>query len=559
MVDQMGLVDLTRYHEGLVSSTTNIGSIIGGPLIECGQMMEEHELFKLEGCIDSVRTRDGIRANWGKRPRVGALAALACIGLVVLAVSLGQTRGVQEGAPLEQFIAHLNGRIPDLMDHFGIPGTVIAIVDNGEPVWSEAYGFADVKGARPMTTSTPCRVESISKSVTAWGVMRLVEQGKIRLDDPVELHLGDWRLPESSFPSEQVTIQRLLSHTAGMPLGDIFERYSPGEDIPKLSESLDEKAVVERDPGSTFSYSNTGFDLLELMVEKVTGRDFAEYMEQEVLLPLGMDHSHFAWSESYNPPVASGHDQTGRLVPVYVYPAKASGGLFSTVDDIARFVAAGMTRFGDTGRVVLSSESIAELYAPVVGTTSFYRIVFGAYGYGHFVETLGNGSRAVAHGGQGYGWMTHFHAVPETGDGIVILTNSQRSWPFFAYVLNDWACWIGAGSVGMGKIIFARNVLLALVSLIAVISLWGLCRVVHGLASRRRRLAPFARNARTFRLVQAGLSIALLLGVLWCVSRDYLFLTSIFPVASRWLWLALSICALALLLSSFAPENVYGD
>jgi hypothetical protein len=290
------------------------------------------------------------------------------------------------------------------------------------------------------------------------------------------------------------------------------------------------------------------------MIEKVTGRDFAEYMRDEILLPLEMDHSHFAWSGSFDPPVANGHDQKGQPIPVYVYPATASGGLFSTVDDIARFVAAGMTRFGNTGHAVLSPETIAELYVPVVDTASFYSIVFDAYGYGHFIENLSNGYRAVAHGGQGYGWMTHFHAVPETGDGIVILTNSQRSWPFFAYVLSDWARWIGAGSVGMGKIIIARKALLALVSLIAAISLWRLLRVVHGLASRRRRFAPLGRDSRVSRLVQGALSIVLCLGILWCVSRDYLFLTSIFPVVSGWLWLALSVCALALLLSSLAPE-----
>lgn len=502
-----------------------------------------------------MRKRHGVQINGSHLPRARVLIALACAAIVVIAVSMWQTQGVQVGAPLEEFTGHLSRHIPELMDHFGIPGTAIAIVRNGELVWSAAYGFADVKGARPMTTSTPCRVESISKSVTAWGVMRLVEQGRIRLDDAVELHLDDWALPESSFPSEQVTIQRLLSHTAGMPLGDIFERYSPGEHIPTLSNSLAEKAVVERAPGSTFSYSNTGFDLLELMVEKVTGRDFAEYMRDEILLPLGMDHSYFAWRGSFDPPVADGHDQKGRPIPVYVYPATASGGLFSTVDDIARFVASGMTRLDNSGHAVLRAESIAELYAPVVDIASFYRIVFDAYGYGHFVENLSNGYRAVAHGGQGYGWMTHFHAVPETGDGIVILTNSQRSWPFFAYVLSEWARWIGAGSVGMDKIIIARKVLLALVSLIAIMSLWGLLRVVHGLASRRRRFAPLARDGRASRLVQGVLSIALFVGVLWCASRDYLLIASIFPVVSGWLWLALSVCALALLLSSLAPER----
>ena len=144
-----------------------------------------------------MRARHGVETSRSRLPRACALIALACVVLAVLAVSLWKTQGVQVGVPLERFTGYLNERLPELMDHFGIPGTAIAIVRNGEPVWSEAYGLADVNDVRPMTTGTPCRVESISKSVTAWGVMRLVEQGKIRLDDPVELHLGDWTLPKS--------------------------------------------------------------------------------------------------------------------------------------------------------------------------------------------------------------------------------------------------------------------------------------------------------------------------------------------------------------------------
>lgn len=415
-----------------------------------------------------------------KRRRVGALVALVCLVVAIFAVELGQTRGVEEDAALEEFTSHLDARVPALMDHFGIPGAVIAIVDNGEPVWSQAYGLADVEAARPMTTDTRCRVESISKSVTAWGVMRLVEQGEIALDDPVAPHLGNWELPESDFSSEQVTIRRLLSHTAGMPLGDIFERYSPDEDILTLSESLAEKAVLEREPGSFFSYSNTGFDLLELMVEKTTGRDFAEYMRDEVLIPLGMNDSSFTWREDFDPPIPNGHDQTGQPVPVYVYPATASGGLFAIVDDIARFVAALMTDLNDTGKAVLSSESIAALYRPVADTTSFYQ---------------------------------------------------------------------------MGKIILARSILLALIGVIVIVALLRLWQLVHGFASRKRRFAPFARDGSVLRLAQGSLAIALFLGVLWCSSREYLFLTSVFPVASGWFWVTVSGFGATLLLSSLVPEN----
>ena len=119
---------------------------------------------------------------------------------------------------------------------------------------------------------------------------------------------------------------------------------------------------------------------------------------------------------------------------VYLYPSKASGGLFATARDIARFAAACMNE-----NSVLSGESIKLLYAPQSHKIGIYGLIFEAYGFGHYIEKLPNGALSVSHGGQGNGIMTHFQAVLETGDAIVILTNSQRSWPFIAYVLSDWA------------------------------------------------------------------------------------------------------------------------
>ena len=136
-------------------------------------------------------------------------------------------------------------------------------------------------------------------------------------------------------------------------------------------------------------------------------------------------------------------------MPVYLYPSKASGGLFATAKDIARFVAAGLKE-----TPVLNSESVKQVYQPVSHEIGIYGFVFNAYGLGHYIEKLPNGMSSVSHGGQGNGIMTHFQSVPETGDAIVILTNSQRSWPFIAYVLSDWAQWRAFPSVGMGKIIW---------------------------------------------------------------------------------------------------------
>ena len=118
---------------------------------------------------------------------------------------------------LDAFSEYLDGRITRLMNQYGVPGVSMALVRDGELVWSAAYGYADFEHDRKMTVDAICRVESISKSVTAWGVIRLVEQGLVGLDAPVQQYLGNWELPESEYSEQNVTVRRLLSHSAGMP------------------------------------------------------------------------------------------------------------------------------------------------------------------------------------------------------------------------------------------------------------------------------------------------------------------------------------------------------
>lgn len=483
------------------------------------------------------------------------------VGILVLLATMLFLRSHAAGAAeqhssLQDFTAHLDKRIPALMKYYDIPGASIALVQNGRAAWSKAYGYADLENERRMTTDTYCRVESLSKPVTAWGVMKLVEQGKIELDNPVVQYLQNWELPESNFSEEKVTVRQLLSHNAGMPLGDFWERYSPREEMPSLEESLSKEAVLIREPGLSFSYSNTGYNLLELLIEEVTGRDFAAYMEEEIFLPLGMNRSTFTWSEDLEPAVPTGYDLKGRPVPLYVYPEKASGGLLATAEDIATFVAAGMTNFPHGGQEVLTRQNINKLYTPMAGKIGVYDLVFDAYGLGYYLEDLPSGERAVSHGCQGGGVMTHFHSVPETGDGIVILTNSQRSWPFIAYVLRDWSKWNGFSSVGMEQIIRVKKALWALNGLIFSFVLWQLWRLGRGIISKRRRFAPLSGEFLLLRLVQSGLSIIVVAGLWWAKNQDYLFITTVFPIVSRWLGLSIFFLAVVLILSATSKGSV---
>ncbi len=473
---------------------------------------------------------------------------ISIILVVLITFKTYQTDEIKNYTTLGEFTDYLDERIPSLMDDYKIPGVNIAIVQKGKLAWSKAYGYANPEDNRKMTVDTYCRVESISKSLTSWGIMKLVEEGRIDLDKPVEKYIKNWELPDSKFSKEKITVRQLLTHTAGMPLGDVFKRYDPNEEIPSLEESLSEQAVIIKEPGSSFSYSNTGYNLLELLVEEVKGRDFAEYMENEVLIPLGMDNSTFLWSDKLNPKVPTGYDLDGNEVPVYIYPEKASGGLLASVEDIARFISAGMTDYTDNK--VLKIDSINEIYRPQVDKIGIYGLVFDSYGFGHYIEELSKGIQAVSHGGQGGGIMTHFHSIPKIGDGIVILTNSQRSWPFISHILKDWGRWRGFKSVGMGKIILAQKVLWTLIVIILLLVFWQSWILVQRIVCEGYKFSPIPKSFISIQGGQIILSIILICGLLWCVRQDYLFISSVFPVASQWLGISIFISAIFLIISA---------
>lgn len=346
------------------------------------------------------------------------------------------------------FILHLEEYLKFLMKKHQVPGVSLTLVKDGRIVLAEAFGYADLESGGLLTADTPMRVQSISKPVTAWGVFNLVEQGLIDLDASVEGYPKDFSLPPSDFPTEEIAIRPLLSHTTSLPLGDVFAIYSPTDKMPSLQEKLTQEAVLVRRPGTAFSYSNTGYNLLELPIEELTGSDFAEYIEAEVLQPLGMGNASSNWSASMAPAPPTGYALDRRPVSTYVYPERASGGLFATAEDIARVLVANMGE-----NPVLSWDSLGLMYTTASDLIGIYGLGFDAYGLGHYLETLPNGVLSVSHGGQGSGIMTHFQAVPETGDGLAILTNSQRSWPLMASLLGEWARWRGFPSVGMEKIL----------------------------------------------------------------------------------------------------------
>lgn len=205
-------------------------------------------------------------------------------------------------------------------------------------------------GPQHVDANTLFPTASFSKWITALAVMTLVEQGTLDLDAPVARYLRRWQLPPSDFDNNQVTVRRLLSHTAGLTDGLGFGDYLPDQDLPGLVSTLKAplsasgvRVIEVGQPPDDFLYSGGGYLILELLVEEVTGVTFAEYVERAVLNPLNMQRSTYAPIEQFDN-FTPNYDTQGNQAPFYRYASHAATGFASTAADLSRLAEGLLTR-----------------------------------------------------------------------------------------------------------------------------------------------------------------------------------------------------------------------
>ncbi len=372
------------------------------------------------------------------------------ITLILLTSCAGQSPEIPNN--WQSFTSQLDSTIPQLMQRYHVPGAAVALVHDGEMVWTKGYGQANLATQTPVTSETVFQAASISKTLTAWGVMRLVEQGKIDLDAPAERYLTRWQLPSSEYDSSQVTIRRLLSHSAGLSVGG-YPGISPELPLPSLEESLSgnydgaRPVKIVREPGTAYQYSGGGYTLLQLVIEEVSGESFSTFMQREVLDALGMSHSSFEWRDDLRPATATGYNEKGQPEPNFLFTEKAAAGLYTTAPDLARFALAEM----DANNGILSPESIGLMHSAVIPVDGITSLFGNAYGLGHTVDSLPAGWVTVGHSGGNQGWKLQYQAIPEKKAAIVILTNSDNGSNINADLLGIWTEWVGAGKIKVAQ------------------------------------------------------------------------------------------------------------
>jgi CubicO group peptidase (beta-lactamase class C family) len=374
-------------------------------------------------------------------PSLAQLAALLCLA------------GAAQAQPSQAFIEAADKSVPGALRDYNVPGLAVALIRNGAVVWMKGYGFADVASAKPITPDTAFNVGSLSKTATAWGVMRLAERGKVELDQHVDAYLKGWRLPPSQFDAKQVTIRRVLSHTAGIS-NHGYHGWDPASPLPPIVDSLSGKtgtgAVrVVSPPGTGFAYSGADYAIMQLLIESVSGLSFQDYMKAEVFQPLGMQHTGFGLPSYFAQFMALPYGPFGEPLPRLRYNELAAAGLITTLRDLATFAAAGLNgpHGVPPGHGVLQPRTIALMQTPQPHTRWADRDPYGPnpqYGLGYTVRPdQFSGQVGVGHGGTNRGWESLLQIIPATGDCIVLMTNSSNGSAVISTVMCLWRKWAG--------------------------------------------------------------------------------------------------------------------
>ena len=321
------------------------------------------------------------------------------------------------------FSAWMEGQIA----YRGLPGIAVGVVNDQQLVWTSGFGFADIKAKVPMTAATKFRMASHSKLFTAIAIMQLREEGKLRLDDPVSKYLAWFKAKPAGDDDGPVTIEQLLSHSSGMQreAGDhwVSLEFPTADELRRLYG--DRQAAFA--PSVRWKYSNLAYSVAGMVIERVSGQTWAEYVDRNIFQPLGMAAS----SVDKNVPglaVPYGRrmpDGTREVLPfVDARGMAAATGVTSNVEDMAKFVSAQFRRGPRGGPQVVSTASLREMHR----VRSVEENWTAGTGLGFDVSRVNNRTY-VGHGGGYPGNTTYTLIQLDDKVGVIVLTNTNDSNP----------------------------------------------------------------------------------------------------------------------------------
>ncbi|MCA9710178.1 MAG: beta-lactamase family protein, partial [Myxococcales bacterium] len=345
---------------------------------------------------------------------------------VVLAEDALPTVGVSvvEAQASPGSLEELRARIEAVLDREGIPGVGLALVDRDGVRWAGGVGVVDADSQAPVTADTVFRVASITKSIVGLGVARLVGQGRLSLDEPLSQRLPTLRIDNPWADEAPVTLAHVLEHTAGLDDMRFNETFTDDERMtPAQALALNPRSrAVRWRPGSRMSYSNVGYTVAALAIERATVEPFDAWLRQQVLEPLGMGQASFALTDERRARLATGYTAPGRAARFTPIAHRPSGALLATPAELGRLVHFWLRRGEGYPSLVPPRllDRIERADTVDVPPTDL------AYGLGNYGD-VAHPARARGHDGGLPGFLSSYRYFPELGVGYVMLLNGSFS------------------------------------------------------------------------------------------------------------------------------------
>jgi CubicO group peptidase (beta-lactamase class C family) len=316
--------------------------------------------------------------------------------------------------------------LKERMNFYHVKGVSIAVIRNYKIEWARGFGWADSAEQRPVTTSTLFQAGSISKSLNAVGVLKLVQDGKLDLYRDINDYLKTWKFPYDSLShGKKITVANLLSHTAGLNLHG-FPGYEKGDPIPSLSQVLDGIKPANTDavrssfePSLRAQYSGGGTTISQMIVQDVSNMRYDEFMWKNVLKPMGMNNSSYTQpppKENKNK-LATGYLADGEEVKgkYHIYPEQAAAGLWTNPTDLATYIIETQLSLDGKSNKVLSEENTKLRLTPYIDKSA---------ALGVFIDIKG-GEKYFGHNGQDRGFVARYCGSFDNGNGVVVMSNSD--------------------------------------------------------------------------------------------------------------------------------------
>jgi len=338
-----------------------------------------------------------------------------------------QAGGHEKGVPSQTLL--------DRMRYYKVPGVSLAVVQKDEIEWAKAYGVQNIEEKNPVTTATLFEAASSTKLLTATIALHLVEKGLLDLDSDINGFLNSWKVPESKYSEGQkVTLRFLLTHQAGINRPEGGFSWEEGS-VPSLVQVLNGESPAQNHPvklefvpGSKWQYSNLGYVIIQMLIEDVLGRSFAEFAKEWVFEPLGMVSSRMDMpARAEFVAAALPHDAEGVVHEQRLFPtAVAHAGLLTTPKDFAIFMVELMKSYRGRSNQILSQAMARQMFRVELELDPAILGVSLGQGLGVFLYPESNNLLFLHPGGNDPGANCWPIAAPDLGNAAVIMTNGAK-------------------------------------------------------------------------------------------------------------------------------------